>query len=66
VPLSAAAAALAEKPRHPAVGLAVAGLAAVNVATVAMLLARCEPEWYVWVTPCVLLGCLAATRHAGR
>ena len=42
------------------IALALALLVLVNVVALVMMLNRASSEWYVWVTPCVLLGCAVA------
>jgi hypothetical protein len=65
VPILAVAAKLAAHPPRAAVALGIAWLASVNAVTLVMMLNHVSAEWYVWVTPAVLLGCLL-TRAAAR
>lgn len=66
VPVLAAAARVAAGPTPAAVGVGVGGLIAVNAALLVMMLNCVSSEWYVWVTPVVLAGCLSAVRLAER
>jgi len=45
-----------------AVVVALGWLAAVNALALAMMVKRISSEWYVWVTPVVLLGCAVVSR----
>jgi hypothetical protein len=66
VPILAVAAKLAAQPHRVATAVGVTSLVGVNAVTLAMMLNHVSSEWYVWVTPIVLLGCrltLAAARQ---
>ena len=66
VPIFAAAVRLAGRPDPRAVALGLGVLVSVNAVSLVMMLNRASSEWYVWFAPCVLLGCAAAAKFAGR
>ena len=64
VPVLAVAVKLASQPAAVPIAIGVTWLAFVNAAMLAMMLQHASSEWYVWVTPAVLSGCLVAVRLA--
>jgi hypothetical protein len=64
IPVLAVAARLAVVPERGAILAGVAWLATVNVVSLTMMLNRASSEWYAWVAPCVLLGCVMTLRLA--
>jgi hypothetical protein len=65
VPVLAVAARLARAPDPVAVAVGAAWLVAANGVMLAMMLGPTSSEWYVWVTPWVLLGCAVTLRVTG-
>jgi uncharacterized membrane protein len=66
VPVLAVAARLAERFDTAAVRVGLTWLASVNAVSLAMMLEQAGSRWYVWFTPCVLLGCAVVSRLAVR
>lgn len=64
VPVLAVAVRVAAAPTRAAVAAGLAWYAAGNAVLLAMMVARASSEWYVWVTPYVLAGCLVVRRLA--
>lgn len=64
VPVLAVGARVARSRNPAAIAIGLIALACVNAVSLVMLTHRASGEWYVWVTPAVLLGCLAAARLA--
>jgi len=66
IPVLATAARVVAAPNRSAVVTGVVWLTVMNVALMAMMLDRTSSEWYVWVTPWVLVGCGVVQSLAGR
>lgn len=66
VPILAVGARVCAAPNPVAVWVGVGWLAAVNAVVIVMMLRVASSEWYVWVTPAVLLGALVVSRFAAR
>lgn len=64
VPILAVAVRVAAAPTRTAVAMGLAWLAAANVVLLVMMIDRASSEWYVWVTPYILIGCLVVRRLA--
>jgi hypothetical protein len=66
VPVFAVAVRLADRPDPRAIGTGLAWLMAANAAMLAMMLGSASSEWYVWVVPTILLGCLVTLNMTAR
>jgi Glycosyltransferase family 87 len=66
VPTLAVAVRVAEQPDSVRVAVGLVWFACVNVVSLVMMLEGTSSCWYVWVVPCVLLGCAVVPRLTPR
>ena len=64
VPILATGVKLAKTPHALARSFGVGSLVLANAAMLAMMVDHTSSEWYVWVTPAILLGCWGSVRLA--
>jgi hypothetical protein len=62
IPVLAVAARVAAAPTRTAVAVGLGWFAVTNAVLLAMMIDRASSEWYVWVTPSVLIGCWTVGR----
>jgi hypothetical protein len=62
IPVLAVAARVAAAPTRTAVAVGLGWFAVTNAVLLAMMIDRASSEWYVWVTPSVLIGCWTVER----
>jgi len=66
LPIVATAAKLNERRNRAAIVVGLAGFVLADAAMFAMILTKAPYQWFVWVVPATLLGCLAVERLANR
>ena len=66
LPIVATAAKLSERTNRAAIAFGLAGFLLADAAMIAMILTKAPYQWFVWVVPATLLGCLGVERLASR